>query len=60
MIAGFALVAWPVKYRETGVNTFIVNQNNVVYQADLGPQTESIVNRMKRFNPGAEWSVVGD
>ncbi|MDW6021024.1 DUF2950 domain-containing protein [Mesorhizobium sp. BAC0120] len=60
MIGGFALVAWPVKYRETGVNTFLVNQQGVVYQADLGPQTEEIVKRMKRFNPGAQWSVVGD
>ena len=36
MIAGFALVAWPVKYGETGVNTFVVNQHGIVYEADLG------------------------
>jgi hypothetical protein len=60
MIGGFALVAWPVKYGETGVNTFLVNQQDVVYQADLGPATQTIVKRMKRFNPGDEWTVVGD
>lgn len=36
MIAGFALVAWPIRYGETGVNTFAVNANGAVYQVDLG------------------------
>ena len=43
MIAGFALLAWPVKYDETGVATFAVNQHGVVYQIDLGQATELIV-----------------
>ena len=60
MIAGFALLAWPVKYEETGVNTFMVNQSGTVYQADLGPATESIVEYIERFNPGDDWSVVTD
>ena len=44
MIAGFALLAWPAKYGETGVTTFAVNQQGVVYQIDLGQSTESIAN----------------
>ena len=42
MIAGFGLVAWPVKYGETGVHTFVVNRNGIVYQADLGEGTDAI------------------
>jgi hypothetical protein len=60
MIAGFALVAWPVKYGETGVNTFVVNRNGIVYQADLGNDTDKIARAMKRFNPGDRWSVTED
>ncbi|WP_378941197.1 DUF2950 domain-containing protein [Mesorhizobium sp. ANAO-SY3R2] len=58
MIAGFALIAWPVKYRETGVNTFLVSKAGIVYQADLGRQTETIANGIKRFNPDKNWSIV--
>ena len=39
MIGGFAVIAWPVKYGETGVMTFIVNHNGDVYEQDLGPDT---------------------
>lgn len=60
MIAGFALVAWPVKYGETGVNTFVVNRNGIVYQADLGADTDKIARAMKQFNPGDRWSVTED
>ncbi len=60
MIAGFALVAWPVKYGETGVNTFVVNRNGIVYQADLGADTDKIARTMKQFNPGDRWSVTED
>jgi hypothetical protein len=60
MIAGFALVAWPVKYGETGVATFAVNQEGVVYQVDLGQSTESMASAIRRFNPGDDWSVVND
>lgn len=58
MIAGFALIAWPVKYRETGVNTFLVSKAGIVYQADLGSRTETIANGIKRFNPDKNWSIV--
>ncbi|MBA5777566.1 DUF2950 family protein [Stappia sp. F7233] len=60
MIAGFGLIAWPVKYAETGVNTFMVNQHGIVYEADLGPATEEIVKYIDRFNPGDNWSIAGD
>ncbi|MDM9623021.1 hypothetical protein A6U87_07350 [Rhizobium sp. AC44/96] len=60
MIAGFALVAWPAKYGETGVNTFVVNRNGIVYQADLGADTDKIARAMKQFNPGDRWSVTED
>ena len=60
MIAGFALLAWPVKYGETGVATFAVNQQGVVYQVDLGQATESMANAIRRFNPSDDWSVVND
>ncbi|MDK1385652.1 DUF2950 domain-containing protein [Sinorhizobium sp. 8-89] len=60
MIAGFGLIAWPVKYAETGVNTFVVNQHGIVYEADLGPSTEAIVPFIDRFNPDDKWTVVAD
>lgn len=60
MIGGFALLAWPVKYAETGVHTFAVNQQGIIYEADLGPATESIVKYIDRFNPDDSWSVAAD
>lgn len=58
MIAGFALVAWPAQWCNTGVMTFIVNQRGIVYQANLGPKTAQIAARMKEFDPGSKWTVV--
>ena len=60
MIAGFALVAWPVKYGVTGVHTFVVNRNGTVYQADLGDKTESVAEGIRQFNPNDNWQVVED
>jgi hypothetical protein len=60
MIAGFALVAWPVKYGETGVNTFVVNRNGIVYQADLGAETPKIAPQIRQFNPSDKWAVTED
>lgn len=60
MIAGFALVAWPVKYGATGVHTFVVNRNGTVYQADLGDKTESVAEGIRQFNPNDNWQVVED
>jgi len=55
MIGGFALVAFPAKYGASGVMTFIVNQDGVVYQKDLGPDTASLARRMIEFNPDKSW-----
>ena len=60
MIGGFALIAWPARYAETGVNTFVVNQAGIVYERDFGPDTGNIVSGIKTFNPGDKWSVVED
>ncbi|OAP36627.1 hypothetical protein AU381_19255 [Sinorhizobium glycinis] len=60
MIAGFALIAWPVAYAETGVKTFVVNQQGIVYERDLGASTEAIVPFIDRFDPDDKWTVVSD
>jgi Protein of unknown function (DUF2950) len=56
MIGGFALVAWPAEYGESGVMTFIINQQGKVYQKDLGPGTGSIVKDMKAYDPDPSWA----
>jgi hypothetical protein len=58
MIGGFALVAWPAAYGNTGVMTFLVNQEGVVYQKDLGSGTASAAPRISRFNPDKTWEQV--
>lgn len=57
MIGGFALVAWPAQYGVLGIKTFIVNQDGVVYEKDLGPQTASLARAMTTFNPDPSWQV---
>jgi hypothetical protein len=58
MTAGFALVAWPVRYGETGVMTFIVNHDGQIYEKNFGPDTDNIARRMALFDPGAGWRMV--
>jgi len=60
MIGGFALVAAPAEYGETGFKTFIVNQTGVVYQKDLGPATLEAFQKMDRFDPDKSWTPVED
>jgi len=55
MIGGFALVAWPAAYGNTGIMTFIVNQDGVVYQKDLGAGTTAAAQKITRFNPDKSW-----
>jgi hypothetical protein len=55
---GFAFVAYPAEYRNSGVMTFIVNQSGVVYQKDLGPQTSDMAATMKEYNPDDSWEQV--
>jgi hypothetical protein len=58
MLGGFAIVAYPVAYGVSGVMTFMINQDAVVYQKDLGPVTAQTAARMTRFDPGAGWTKV--
>jgi len=59
MIGGFAIAAWPVKYGDTGVMTFIVSHAGVVYEHDLGEDTETLAAGIEAFDPGPEWEIVG-
>ena len=58
MTNGFALVAWPARYGETGVMTFIVNHDGVAYQKNLGPATADAVRAITRFDPDASWKAL--
>ncbi len=60
MTGGFAIVAWPANYGASGVMTFIVNQQDIVYQRDLGKDTEMTAKGMTAFNPGPNWTPVRD
>lgn len=56
MIGGFAFVAYPAKYGVSGVMSFIVNQDGVVYQKNLGSRTGALAAKMSTFNPDSSWS----
>ena len=56
MIGGFALVAFPAEYGNSGVMTFIVNQDGIIYEKDLGPSTAQIARQMTTFNPDKTWA----
>ncbi len=56
MIAGFALVAFPAQYGASGIMTFIVNHDGVVYRKDLGPRTAELAGTMKLFDPDSSWT----
>jgi hypothetical protein len=58
MIGGFALVAYPAEYRNSGVMTFIVNHTGTVYEKDLGPNTAKLAERMTAYNPNSTWHKV--
>jgi Protein of unknown function (DUF2950) len=55
MTEGFAFVAYPAEYRSSGVMTFMVGQDGVVYQKDLGKKTEVLAKAMKQYNPDSSW-----
>jgi hypothetical protein len=55
MTGGFALVAWPAEYDKTGIHTFLVNQLGVIYQKDLGTDTEAVAKAMTAFDPDDTW-----
>lgn len=58
MIAGFALVAYPATWGNSGIMTFIVNQEGRVYEKNLGPGTKAIAEAMTEYNPDVTWSLV--
>ena len=58
MTGGFALVAWPAQYDVTGVMTFIVGDDGIVREKDLGPGTDAEARKMTVYNPDASWHVV--
>ncbi|MGH9646376.1 MAG: DUF2950 domain-containing protein [Bryobacteraceae bacterium] len=58
MIGGFAMIAYPAKYGDSGIKTFIVNHRGVVYEKDLGPSTAVLAPQMTRFNPDKTWQAV--
>jgi hypothetical protein len=55
MIGGFALLAYPAQYGSSGIMTFMVNHDGVVYEKDLGPKTTSTAPAMTKFNPDKTW-----
>jgi hypothetical protein len=55
MTEGFAFVAYPAEYRTSGVMTFVVNQDGVVYEKDLGHKTEALGKAMQEYNPDSSW-----
>jgi len=58
LVRGFAFIAYPAQYRTSGVMTFIVNQNGIIYQKDLGRDTQSIASAMTEYNPDDTWDPV--
>ena len=55
MIGGFAMVAYPAQYGSSGIMTFIVNHDGVVYEKDFGPNTAAMAQSMTKFNPDKTW-----
>ena len=58
MMAGFGLVAWPAEYGVTGIHTFVVNQNGVIYEKDLGKPASNLTTTVRSFNPDKSWQSV--
>ncbi|MGC2357081.1 MAG: DUF2950 domain-containing protein [Candidatus Acidiferrum sp.] len=60
MTGGFAFVAYPAEYRSSGVMTFIVNEDGIVYEKDLGKKTDVLARTMKEYNPDSNWQEADD
>ena len=58
LLGGFALVAWPAEFGVTGIHSFIVNQDGVVYQSNLGRPANSLIAPVPRYDPGPSWQPV--
>ncbi len=60
LTGGFALVAYPLSWDQSGIMTFIVNQDGKIYQRNLGDKTARIAGSMKEYNPDSDWKLVQD
>jgi hypothetical protein len=60
MVAGFALIAYPVQYESSGIMTFIVNQRGKVFQRDMGANTPEVAQHIAEYNPDSGWTLVKD
>jgi len=60
LAGGFALVAYPEHWDQSGIMTFIVNQDGKVYQQNLGEDTSQIAGAMKEYSPDSQWTLVPD
>lgn len=58
LTGGYAMVAFPARYGNSGVMTFVVNQDGIVFEKNLGPKTASIAQRMTEYNPDRTWKIV--
>ena len=60
LTGGFAVIAWPATHDNSGVMTFLVNQRGIVFQKDLGPETEQAVGRIRAYDPDDSWTPTAD
>jgi hypothetical protein len=60
MTQGFAFVAYPAEYRSSGVMTFIVDEDGMVYEKDLGKKTDALGKSIKEYNPNPSWQKAED
>ena len=58
MTGGFAVLAYPAQYGDSGIMTFMLNQNGVVYEKDLGKSTDQVAAAIAQFNPDKSWRIV--
>jgi len=58
LFGGFAVIAWPVRYQDTGVKSFMVSHDGQVYESDLGPDSAAKAAAIKSFDPGPGWTQV--
>ena len=60
LTGGFAVVAWPATYDNSGVMTFLVNRQGIVFQKDLGEDTPKLAARIQSYDPDASWTPTGE
>ena len=60
MTGGFAILAYPADYQDSGIMTFLVGADGIIYEKDLGPKTVDIAAAMTEYNPGDGWKPVNN